>query len=120
MKKIDIVYLELERDGWVDMERNLIVVNSNLPEEEQEQVILHELGHFLKHQGKVAHYNVCGGNKVKMEGEADRYMIDELIERLAKKFNLCANNWQAFMQQYHIEGYLEDYVMEKFSKYDSY
>lgn len=67
---------------------NTIIINSNLAEEEQKLVLLHELAHAKKHREQACLYNRSFSNRSKMEAEANQFMLHSLIEE-----NDCAFNY---------------------------
>lgn len=47
-----IIYRDIDSGGKAYIQLNLIVVNPNLPQEKQEQIILHELEHIKRKHSK--------------------------------------------------------------------
>ena len=72
---VRVRYLDLHKEGlYIDALR-VIVVSSRLDDKDQERVILHELGHAVEHQGCGALYTATQTQHIKMEGEANEYML---------------------------------------------
>ena len=93
---IELVFSELEKNGYYSNKFKTMFVNQALSEEEQREVILHELGHFLKHDDYFSLYN----NPLfhdKMEYEANCYMIDTLIDYSEGYFN-----YSSVAEKYHL------------------
>jgi len=83
---IELVFSELEKDGYYSNKFKIMFVNQALSEERQRDVILHELGHYLKHDDYFFLYNNPLFHN-KMESEANWYMIKSLIEYYEGVFN---------------------------------
>lgn len=93
---IELVFSELEKNGYYSNKFKTMFVNQELSEERQREVILHELGHFLKHDDYFFLYN----NPLfhdKMENEANRYMIQGLIDYYEGCFN-----YSSVIEKYHL------------------
>lgn len=73
----------LHKNGFnipINSKLNLIVVKSNLPDEEIEQVILHELGHAVNDDKVVGSYSNYLVPRCKMEAKANDFMLKELLQ----------------------------------------
>lgn len=68
----------LDHWGYYIEAINVIVVNSRLSEEEQDLVILHELGHVINHT-ECDLYNSSPTNHIKSEADANSFMVEELV-----------------------------------------
>ena len=74
---------DLHKKGFnvpINSTSNIIVVNSDLTDEEIEQVILHELGHSANDDKVVGSYNNNLVPRSKMESKANDFMLKELLE----------------------------------------
>lgn len=74
---------ELHKNGFnipVNPNLNIIVVKSNLKDEEIEQVILHELGHAVNDDKVVGSYKNYLVPRSKMEFKANDFMLKELLQ----------------------------------------
>ena len=83
---IELVMINLEKEGYYIPKSKMMVINEELSEEKQKEVILHELGHALNHKEFTALYN-SPVFKSKMENEATYYMINYLINESEGQFN---------------------------------
>lgn len=83
---IELVFSELEKNGYYSYEFKTMFVNQALSEERQKEVILHELGHYLTQSDYFLLYSNPIFN-MKMESEANHYMIKSLIEGCGGQFN---------------------------------
>ena len=72
--------------GFYVPELKTMFVNECLPPEEQKKVILHELHHAINHTDLKALYDVPVLH-LKMEAEADRFMIQHLISENDGHYN---------------------------------
>lgn len=81
----------------------------DLPLEEREKVILHELGH-INHNP--AHYKRL---LYKYENEADRFMIRHLISEELAQYEASDFNWLQFAERHKISTtWGEDMIQEEF------
>lgn len=83
---IEIVLLDIESGGYYNPILKVIFINENLDEENQKEVILHELGHALNHNDLSLLYDKPTF-KVKMEHEATSFMMNYLIKESEGQFN---------------------------------
>lgn len=83
---VEIVLLDMKSCGYYNTELKVIFINEKLNEDEQKEVILHELGHVLNHKDLVSLYNIPS-YRTKMEYEATKYMITYLINESDGQFN---------------------------------
>lgn len=87
---VGIAYIEMESDGCFIEERNIIFVNSSLSQEDRRKTIYHEIKHVVDHKEFVELYKIFYFRN-KMEYEADRYMVENLL--------------YDFMSECHIDPY---------------
>ena len=100
-----------ERRGFYFPDERIIYVNGDLPLEEREKVILHELGH-INHNP--AHYKRL---LYKYENEADRFMIRHLISEELTQYEVSDFNWLQFAERHKISTtWGEDMIQEEFKK----
>lgn len=79
---------EFESSGVYIPELNWIIINSNLNEYDQLETLLHELGHACQHHDCVELYNSTLASHSKCEYEADKFMLEELVENYMSINNL--------------------------------
>lgn len=75
---------DLHKKGFnipINSTSNIIVVNSDLTDEEIEQVILHELGHSANDDEVIGSYKNYLVPRFKMESKANDFMLRELLEK---------------------------------------
>lgn len=84
---IELVLLNMIDDGYYLPKEKIIFVNSNLSDADKRQVIFHEIGHALLHEDIADLYSIGEINKMKMEYEADRFMLAELIMQNDGQYN---------------------------------
>lgn len=79
------VYLEnnLDHKGYYIPYIKMIVINNNLSEQEQEMIILHELGHAINGEDGCEIYNSTFSSHCKEEWNANSFMIKELAQEYA-------------------------------------
>ena len=82
---------EFENAGVYIPELNWIIINSNLNEYDQLETLLHELGHACQHHDCVELYNSTLASHSKCEYEADKFMLEELVENYMSINNLDAS-----------------------------
>lgn len=83
---IELVLLKLEKNGYYDPKSKAMFINQDLDEENQKEVILHELGHALNHADLSFLYDKPVFHS-KMENEATYYMVNYLIDESGGQFN---------------------------------
>ncbi|WP_414838454.1 ImmA/IrrE family metallo-endopeptidase [Carnobacterium sp. TMP28] len=83
---IELALIELENNGYYNSDLKTIFINQNLNEKRQKEVILHELGHALNHKEFSPLYS-RSSFKLKMENEANSFMMNNLIEESEGHFN---------------------------------
>lgn len=58
---------------------NAVIVDNTVNDKDIEKALLHELGHKIKHNQSNILYNCAPSYRLKMEHEANEFMIDELV-----------------------------------------
>lgn len=98
---------EFESAGVYIPELNWIIINSNLTEHDQFETLLHELGHACQHHDCVELYNSTLASHSKCEYEADRFMLEELVENYMSINNLDASqvNYVNFIVDNNLSTY---------------
>lgn len=98
---------KFENAGVYIPELNWIIINSNLNEYDQLETLLHELGHACQHHDCVELYNSTLASHSKCEYEADRFMLEELVENYMSINNLDASqvNYVNFIVDNNLSTY---------------
>ena len=73
----------LDHKGYYIQRIKHIVINNNLSEQEQEMIILHELGHAINGEDGCEIYNSTFSSHCKEEWNANSFMIKELAQEYA-------------------------------------
>lgn len=76
---IKLAVIEMESSGCYLPDLRTMFVKEGLTESRTKEVIYHELKHALDHHEFAALYKITV-NQLKMENEANLYMIDEIIK----------------------------------------
>lgn len=108
---IRIIYRKLDCKGRAFIEQKIIVLDPDLSKFEEEQIILHELGHILKlHYSSSLNSPNCYSKK---EAEAEHYRIEENIKNYITHTPKEYWNSFDFLNYFGIEHKFENYVSEK-------
>jgi len=75
---VGIAYVEMESDGCYIEEEHIIFVNCSLSQEDRRKTIYHEIKHVVDHKEFIELYKTFYF-RTKMEYEADRFMIENLL-----------------------------------------
>lgn len=105
--EIIVVFLDISKPAFYISETDTIIINSNLAEEEQKLVLLHELAHAKKHREQACLYNSSFSNHSKMEAEANQFMLHSLMEE-----NDCAFNYTNVVEKLGL-SMGEEYILKK-------
>ena len=97
----------LDADGHFVACMNTIVIKANLSNYRRQRTLLHELGHASKHHDNYFLYNLAFSLHSKMEYEADRFMIEKLLDRYIAKSELEPHNIN-YMKFIEDNNYCED------------
>lgn len=81
---VAVIVGDFDNPGYYVSELNAIYVDKKLGECQHEAVLLHELGHAAKQKNEIELYNATKTMKLKMECEANRFMISYLFQRYIK------------------------------------
>lgn len=84
--EITLMITETGSEGFYVPKLRAMFVNQDLSEEKQKRVILHETKHAIDHSDYAALYQSVVQH-VKMESEANNFMIDYLIEESGGHFD---------------------------------
>ena len=82
---IQVLFIDIESDGYCLVNDNLIIVDEKLNEYKQEKAIRHELRHF-EHKDLLVLYDKFLWRS-KMENDANNYMIDSFIRESDYEYN---------------------------------
>lgn len=127
-KELDcsIVYREMEKRGYAFFPpatngHAFIAVNNQLTQSHQTITILHELGHVAKQRNNRKLYNVSITMKLKMEREANEFLITSLVQNYVDitgddPINM---NYIDFMRNNDIASCEEGLVKEIICKFDN-
>lgn len=98
---------KIEAGGTYIASLNWIIINSNLREMDQYEVLLHELGHACQHRDCFELYNSTLASHSKCEYEADKFMLEELVENYMSINNLDASqvNYVNFIVDNNLSTY---------------
>lgn len=83
---IELAFADMDSKGFFVSEYSVIFVSDKLTEEEARWVILHEMKHALDHSDYLSLYNTTV-YRMKMESEANEYMLKRLIDENGGKYN---------------------------------
>lgn len=83
---INLEITDTSSDGFYVPKIRTMFVNQSLSDEDQKHVVLHELKHALDHSDYAALYKSVVFH-IKMESEADQFMINYLIEENEGQYN---------------------------------
>lgn len=86
-KGIELVMINLEKDGYYNPNLKMMFINKSLSEERQKEVILHEFFHAIDHADFPYLYDYSSVFRLKMENEAVAYMMSHLIEESGGLFD---------------------------------
>ena len=84
---------------------NLFIVDNTANENEINKAVLHELGHLIKHTNIKELYNCAPVCRLKMEHEANQFMVDELVDDYLENSNVEPEtvNYIDFANDNHIQ-----------------
>ncbi|MBD9712270.1 ImmA/IrrE family metallo-endopeptidase [Enterococcus faecium] len=104
----------LDADGHYVAYMNTIVIKANLSKYRRQRTLLHELGHASKHHDNYFLYNLAFSLHSKMEYEADRFMIENLLDSYIAKSELEPHNinYMKFIEDNNLSVRFEPLVKE--------
>ena len=121
--KVKIIYDNcLEKDGHYIASCNIIVINNNLDESDKTLVLLHELGHAAMHQDNYYLYKLTYSLHLKMENEAEEFMIEETLESYLSSGLLevtqinCVNFLEENKFNTRYEPFIKNLIQQKIAK----
>lgn len=86
---LSVLYGDLiDTNGVFLHSANLIIIKKGLTEIEEEFAIQHELAHFKNHKEQIVSYKNSSTERSKMEAEADKTAIGEILDYQSK---VCEN-----------------------------
>lgn len=108
---IDVEITNIGSEGFYLPELRTIFINQNLVEIERNKVLLHESRHALGHNELIALYSKSVFHS-KMEDEANRFMIEVLLQDYMNLFALAVDqiNYMKFMDYYGIDYDCEECI----------
>ncbi|MCQ9215106.1 ImmA/IrrE family metallo-endopeptidase [Streptococcus gallolyticus] len=103
-----IIYRNIDSGGKAYVQLNLMVVNPNLPQQKQEQIILHELEHIKRKHSKTSFSSPNYLTKLEAEAEHGRIKADitTYIEETPEEYWNIYN----FSNHYDIKPEFENYI----------
>lgn len=115
---IKLIYRPLDCKGRGFTDLKLIVIDTNLSPEEEDQVILHELGHILNehHISLLNSPNAYFQKEAEAEKHRIKYNLETYITNTPKEYWNTFNFIDYFGIEHHFESYVEEQLMKK-SKY---
>lgn len=94
--KVTIIYTaELDKPAHYIAAINAIAIYSGLSEWEELCALLHELGHAAQHQEDYVLYNQIFVLHSKMESQAEKYMIKEILDYYLEDASIYPENINA-------------------------
>lgn len=104
--KVKLLYSNLPLDTVASYipKFNLFIVDNTASEEEINKAVLHELGHLIKHTNIKELYNCAPVCRLKMEHEANQFMVNELVNDFLQDSNADPEsvNYVDFANNNHI------------------
>ena len=104
--KVKLLYSNVQLDTVASYipNFNLFIVDNTANEDEINKAVLHELGHLIKHTDIKELYNCTSVCRLKMEHEANQFMVDELIDDYLENGNIEPEsvNYLNFANDNHI------------------
>ncbi|RXE79414.1 ImmA/IrrE family metallo-endopeptidase [Enterococcus durans] len=115
---IDVEITNIGSEGFYLPKLRTIFINQNLDELEQKKVLLHESRHALSHNELISLYSKTVFHS-KMEDEANRFMIEVLLQDYMNLFALSVDqiNYMKFMDYYGIGYDCEEYIKKLLVNY---
>lgn len=116
---VSVIVGNFDNPGYYAPELNAIFIDKKLDKCQHEAVLLHELGHAAKQKNEIELYNATKTMKLKMECEANRFMISYLFHRYIKYTGEepYGVDYLEFMRQNDIPLRDEDIVKEIIADY---
>lgn len=114
---VDIVYKDfLEDSAHYIAGINTVVLSPNLDETQERCALLHELGHAAKHQDNYVLYNRLLGFHLKMENEAEEFMIENLFTMYMNHPEVSEENFNSihFLNIHELSLSYENFVKDLF------
>ncbi|WP_290033690.1 ImmA/IrrE family metallo-endopeptidase [Ligilactobacillus cholophilus] len=105
----------LDKKGYCVELLNIIVINSNLSEQQQKNVLLHELGHIAKQRHEANLYSKTEAMRLKMEHEANEFMVNKIVNDYISNTGVEISdvNYQNFAINNSIDASLVKDVLKK-------
>jgi hypothetical protein len=108
---IEIIYMHIKKNGYYDPILKILFINVNLSDMETKKTIMHEAGHGVLHDELYPLYKMTVPHS-KMESEADKFMIDNLLLEYMNLYSLSPEevDYMKFMDHYEIDYTYESYL----------
>lgn len=110
---------ELDADAKYIALMDTIVIDSSLPDRIRLLRLLHELGHAAKHKNNFVLYRKANACRLKMEKEAEEFMIEKMIESRFSDpdFEPLSFSTTNFLESYDLDMKYEPIVKEFMTSY---
>ena len=104
---VDVIYSDISLDTPATYigKFNVAIVDGTLSETEINKAMLHEIGHSANHQNESSLYCSTASSHLKMEHEADKFMVNELVHEYLLQSGIDAKdvNYQDFANNNHLK-----------------
>lgn len=104
---VDVIYSDISLDTPATYigKFNVAIVDGTLSETEINKAMLHEIGHAANHQNESSLYCSTASSHLKMEHEADKFMVNELVHEYLLQSGIDAKdvNYQDFANNNHLK-----------------
>lgn len=85
---VKVVYAEFNRKGFFDPVENTIGISTRLTETQQNNALLHEIGHVAEHYNCSELYKASFVAREKMEHEANVFRINHLVSKYVADYGI--------------------------------
>ncbi len=107
---IVVLYGPLEAKGMYVDDCRAIILDNNLSEEEEEMVLLHELGHAARQSGEMNLYHRTRTMQAKAEAEAEKFMVAEEVRSYIHEYGTDDFSAVSFLENNGLPTNFETFV----------
>lgn len=104
---VNVIYSEIPLDTPATYigKYNVAIVDGTLSKLEINKAVLHEMGHATNHKDENSLYSSTTSSRLKMEHEADEFMVKELVDEYLSQSGIDAKdiNYQNFADCNHLK-----------------